>query len=582
MNTSKHALTVLARLAGQTDQQTALLENALQGRLSELAGTAAIVATETGGLLAAVLMRQLHEHGTTAIATELVEVLPAYSPTLRHVAEWAARRLLDVLPPGNEHTEERARLTNNLAMMLRALDRRDEAITLARKAVSHYELLTEQLEDEIPTDLAGSIDNVGILLAELSQWSEALVFSQRAVEMRRQFAIIDQDNHAPELARSLGNLAPILSALGRPAEAANASREAVEIYRSLFAANPRSYLGPLATALAQLGADLAEAEDNSEALLVIEEAVDLLEDLAAEWPDTFSVDLANALDSLSTRLAMRRRNDDALAASRRSVEILEGLAARHTGEFTSELANSLNGLGDLYGNLGMWSDAIQVTKRAIEILRAQDDPTTYPDLAMCLNNLGIWLAGADHHKEALATSREAQAIYAGLAAKHHGMYALDVAESTGNLALRLRESGRLEEALAAHETAAHQFEDLERTSSSATPGLAISLLNLGVALSELDRFDEAVCALDRSISQYKILADANPLYWIPELGNAFQALSRVHAHAGRYSDAVASANAALRAYQQAEAALPGDFVAEVTASQDLRDHLLDHCRDPQA
>ncbi|MFG3602529.1 tetratricopeptide repeat protein [Micromonospora chersina] len=80
-----------------------------------------------------------------------------------------------------------------------------------------------------------------------------------------------------------------------------------------------------------------------------------------------------------------------------------------------------------------------------------------------------------------------------------------------HLSIRLSETGRRDEALAAIEEAATTYRRLADANPAAyLPNLAASLNNLSVDLGEAGRRDEALAAIEEAATIRRQLADANP------------------------------------------------------------------------
>ncbi|MEU5757028.1 tetratricopeptide repeat protein, partial [Streptomyces sp. NPDC047829] len=94
------------------------------------------------------------------------------------------------------------------------------------------------------------------------------------------------------------------------------------------------------------------------------------------------------------------------------------LAAGNPAAHGPDLATSLTNLGVQLAKAGRHGDALTTTEEAVEIRRrlARDNPAAYePDLATSLTNLGVQLAKAGRHGDALTTTEEAVEIRRRLA-----------------------------------------------------------------------------------------------------------------------------------------------------------------------
>src|SRR5204862_156701 len=115
--------------------------------------------------------------------------------------------------------EERARLANNLAIRLRELGRREEALAAAEEAVKAYRALAQVGPGAFVPGLAMSLNNLGIRLGALGRREEALAAAEEGVNVYRALAQARREAFEPDLAASLNNLGNRLSELGRREEA---------------------------------------------------------------------------------------------------------------------------------------------------------------------------------------------------------------------------------------------------------------------------------------------------------------------------------------------------------------------------
>ena len=122
----------------------------------------------------------------------------------------------------------------------------------------------------------------------------------------------------------------------------------------------------------------------------------VLEAIEPLLPDGRHVDLDIGAAAITHRLTERRLTDTSDPARR---------AALHAT------------LGWRLGNAGLHQQALAPTEEATGIYRGlvEVNPAAYlPDLALSLNNLGIWLSELGRREEALAPAEEATGIYRGL------------------------------------------------------------------------------------------------------------------------------------------------------------------------
>ncbi len=133
--------------------------------------------------------------------------------------------------------------------------------------------------------------------------------------------------------------------------------------------------------------------------------------------------------------------------------------------------------------------AVLVTQRALEHTPAEDAA----ERARLLNNLAGRLGELGRREEALLTAEEAAGMYRRLAGEHPEAFLPALAMSLNNLATFYSELGRREEALRLAEEAVGMYRRLAGEHPEAfLPALAKSLNNLANRLSELDRREEAL------------------------------------------------------------------------------------------
>ncbi|MGE3413091.1 MAG: tetratricopeptide repeat protein [Dehalococcoidia bacterium] len=146
--------------------------------------------------------------------------------------------------------------------------------------------------------------------------------------------------------------------------------------------------------------------------------------------------------------------------------------------------------------------------------------------AMSLNNLANRLSEVGRREEALAPAEEAAAIYRELAESNPAVYRPDLAGTLNNLANRLSEVGRREEALAPAEEAAAIYRELAESNPAVyRPDLARTLNNLANRLSEVGRREEALAPAEEAAAIYRELAESNPLRFGSDLSDALTQLA---------------------------------------------------------
>ena len=141
---------------------------------------------------------------------------------------------------------------------------------------------------------------------------------------------------------------------------------------------------------------------------------------------------------------------------------------------------------------------------------------------------------------------------------------VEAARVANNLANRLSDLGRREDALAAVEEAVR----LRRTLAAArpdafTPGLAGSLNNLANFLSALGRREDALAAAEEAVRLRRTLAVARPDAFTPDLAMSLNNLANFLSALGRREDALAAAEEAVRLRRTLAAARPDAFTPDL-------------------
>jgi tetratricopeptide (TPR) repeat protein len=246
----KNALEVLGRASARAPEVAReWLREILKGPLRPRAYLALQAAMAVGKhtALAEVgdeLAARLEAAGDVELARELEAAgIPYPTVSLRRVAEWTTRTLLEGLPATDEPDvlTERARLLNNLGGRLSELGRREEALKATEQAVELRRALAKRNPEAFQPALAMSLNNLGNRLSELGRREEALKATEQAVETYGALAQRNPEAFQPALAMSLNNLGNRLSELGRREEALNVYEEAVSKLQPFLERNPGAF-----------------------------------------------------------------------------------------------------------------------------------------------------------------------------------------------------------------------------------------------------------------------------------------------------------------------------------------------------
>jgi len=423
-----------------------------------------------------------------------------------------AIKILESRQPCDEF--EIAILKNNLALLLQALGKLDEAESNFRETLNI-------LRKALPAGhlhIAITLTNLAVLLQALGRLDEAELLNRDALVLLRK---ILPPGHI-DIASGLNNLATLLQALGKLDEAEPIFREALEIMRkALPPEHPHIALNlsNLATLLQTQG-KLDEAEP------IFREALEIMRKaLPPEHPH-----IALNLSNLATLLQTQGMLDEAEPICREALEIRRKvLPPGH-----SDIANSLTSLAMLFQAQGKLDEAEVRFREALEI-RRKALPPEHPDIANNLNNLAALLQARGKLDEAEPLFREALETQRKVLPLEHP----DIALNLNDLALLLHIRGKLDEA------ESHNREALEiqrKTLRPMHPDIAISLNNLALILRDRSMHEEAATMLREAIEiEEASLSEAHPkrphrlnnLTMVLMLGGNLEEAATVNAEAWR-------------------------------------------------
>ncbi|MEU0213294.1 tetratricopeptide repeat protein, partial [Streptomyces canus] len=200
-------------------------------------------------------------------------------------------------------------------------------------------------------------------------------------------------------------------------------------------------------------------------------------------------------------------------------------------------------------------------------LTAADLDAYRPDLALSLNNLANRLGELGRREDALTAIEEAVTIYRKLAVARPDTYRPDLAASLNNLANRLGGLGRPEDAL----TAVQEAVTIRRKLAAARPdtyrpSLARSLHNLAIQLGQLGRPEDALTAVQEAVTIYHELAAARPDTYRPDLALSLNNLANRLGELGRREDALTAIEEAVTIYRKLAVARPDAYRTNLALS----------------
>jgi tetratricopeptide (TPR) repeat protein/nucleoside phosphorylase len=563
-------------------------------------------------VLGDVLADRLEEDGDVSIAAALHDAGIPATVSLRRVAEWTARTLLQALPESGEEWVFviRAQLFSDRGRALIELGRYDEALHSMREALEIRRVLARSNpEDAFQSDLVASLNNLGNALLQLGHYRKALAALQEAVELLQPLARRDPGAFQSDLANSLVNLGNVLGEMGRNEESIVTTKDSIGILRALVSHDPDAYRPALAMGLNNLGTSLSTLHRHQEAIDAMEEAVGLYRALVQNNPDAFRPDLARSLGNLSGMLGDVGREKEALSVAKEAVGLYRPLAERRPDAFQSGLALGLNNLGGRLGKLGRYEEALQALREAAALRRslAQRHPEAFlGDLATSLFNLGATLDKLGRHEEALQAFRETVALRDSLVPRNAEGFQGKLARAFENLGDTLYKLGRHDESLRASHDALALYRSLSernpevfqghlvrilfdlsgrlkalgrpadsvalgdealvvlrplllRVSEEHWPSLAEHMRDLGRQLSGLGGHAGALAAMEGAIQLYRPLAQRNPDAFQPELAMSLSRLGDTLSKLGRQEEALAAVEEALEMLWPFFEHLPSEF-----------------------
>jgi tetratricopeptide (TPR) repeat protein len=214
---------------------------------------------------------------------------------------------------------------------------------------------------------------------------------------------------------------------------------------------------------------LADALAEHQKALAIREAA-----LGPEHPET-----ANSHDSLGNALKDMGKYDDALT------ELHKGLAIREKvfGPDHVETASSHNNIGVVLYRQGKYEDALVEYHRALE-LREKGLGADHPDVAETRSNLALVLSDLGRYDDALTQYRLALAtLEKALGPTHPGLCGV-----LNNIGETLHKQGKNAEALVSYRRGL----DIQLKTRPESPVTAVSYVNIGNVLLDMQRFQEAL------------------------------------------------------------------------------------------
>ncbi|MFF7074503.1 tetratricopeptide repeat protein [Streptomyces pseudovenezuelae] len=218
-------------------------------------------------------------------------------------------------------------------------------------------------------------------------------------------------------------------------------------------------------------------------------------------------------------------------------------------------------------NLAPWAAHLTQLIANLQRKRSNQDPHHRPDLATTLNNLAIRLGDLGRREEALKAITEAVQIRRQLAHNQPDAFRPNLAGSLNNLAIRLAALGRREEALEAITEAADIYRELAHTRPDAfRPDLAGSLNTLALRLAALGRRERALEAITEAADIYRELAHTRPDAFRPDLAKSLNNLAIRLGDLGRREKALEVITEAADIYRELTHTRPDAFRPDLAST----------------
>ena len=275
----------------------------------------------------------------------------------------------EALTSWTEDKEDKARILNDLSNHYSAVDRPNEAIEAAEKAVHMRRELTASASVKSYADLGSTLNNLANRYNDIGKDREALEAAQEAVKIFRYLEGFSTSSDKRVLALSLCNLAAELSKAGLVDAAIESSNEAVNLLRELSESSSSQFSSELMGALNNLSCLFRDSEQHEKALLVIQEAVEIGKRLINEAPARHMPLYAMTLQNNALCLDIHNRRDQAIDAAKECVGIYQKLAHSNTSGSQIKIASSQITLGTILFNANRLIEAKEVYSDSIEFCR---------------------------------------------------------------------------------------------------------------------------------------------------------------------------------------------------------------------
>jgi len=208
--------------------------------------------------------------------------------------------------------------------------------------------------------------------------------------------------------------------------------------------------------------------------------------------------------------------------------------------------------------------AARVDDLLLKSINPSESPNVYAGIS---NNLANRLSDLGRREEALIPAQRAVQLYEQLALSNPDAFLPDLAGSLNNLALTLSSLGKRDDALVPAQRAVEIHEQLASSNPDAfLPYLAMSLNNLANMLSDLGRMEEALVPAQRAVDIREQLASSNPDAFLPGLAASLNNLALTLSSLGKREEALIHAQRAVGIQEQLASSNPDAFLPGLARS----------------
>jgi len=321
---------------------------------------------------------------------------------------------------------------------------------------------------------------------------------------------------------------------------------------------------------------------NAEALEATRKALFRARFLAKHKPERYRIRYAMCLETYSARLEDSGQSTKSLASRGEAIAILRELALEQMDDsVVMDLSRALMRQSDCLKRLQRTEEALELAREATRVRRELADRSVAFDgaLANAIDGFALRAKDCGQLQEALAAASEAVEIFARLAAEQPGAFTADYARSLSNLSIIQRDSGDAEGALAScKESLVWIGRARSRYPNAFDQHVASILVNLGLTLLELRKLDDGLEAMNRAIAIRRPLVREDAVDSMERLALTLTDQSVIFEAMERYEEALSSIDEAIGIRQRLAAAEPEVFELRLQRNLRLRDRIVHRTR----